>query len=158
MKSKTVIAAFITGTLSLIGVFAAIYFQKPSTQYASQTMENSPGGLQVQGGDVIVQESKLHLDYELKESIRQVDGTYSNKFLLTVSSKGGIDPKDPPPIQINKILDCKPATMEYAGMIGDFSNSIQYSIVCISSEKIIQGSSGDLFSIKQLFERPEMIK
>ncbi len=142
MKSKTIQAALITGLLGLFGVGLIIYFQHPTTSYAPQTMENSSGGVQVQGNGNTIVATPNHepiTRYKiLSVSEKLDDGLFHTKIEVGVffDKKGGLHIS--PKIYCDEYKDRERRLFQSEG---DVYSGLVFNVDCKSSEPIQEGNN-----------------
>lgn len=145
MKSKTIQAALIMGLLSLFGVGLTIYFQRPSASYAPQTMENSSGGVQIQGNGNTIVATPNHepiTEYNvLSVSEKLNDGLFHTKIEVRVAfdKQGGLHIS--PKIYCDEYKNRERRNFSFEG--GVYSGLV-FNLDCKSKEPI-QGGNDEYF-------------
>lgn len=98
LKSRMIQAAIITSLFGLIGVILIIVFQKSTTntelKYSPQSMDDSPGGIQVQGNLIKNEYPEPELRYEVTQypNLEQ-DGYYHASYKVYLFHAFGADIK-----------------------------------------------------------------
>jgi|SRR3989344_3600764 len=133
----------ISGAIFLIAAIATIYqvfFQHPTTSYAPQTMENSSGGLQVQGdGNIIVATPNREpiTQYKILSTTEKLEDGFHTKIeiLISFDKKGRLHIS--PKIYCEEYKDRERRVFQFEG--GAYSGLV-FNLNCRSSELIQEGN------------------